>query len=54
MSEGEGRTFDHDELYLDCGRWRNGELTGSCLKAGTEDCQFCPVARRAAHQRKEG
>lgn len=26
-----------------CGRWSNGRLTGSCMLAGTEDCDFmCP------------
>lgn len=27
----------------DCGRWRNGSLTSSCAKAGSEECDFeCP------------
>lgn len=27
----------------ECGRWDNGRLTQSCLKAGSEECDFeCP------------
>ena len=27
----------------ECGRWRNGRLSSSCLKAGSEECDFeCP------------
>ena len=27
----------------DCGRWRNGNLSRSCSKAGSEECDFeCP------------
>lgn len=27
----------------DCGRWRNGHLSSSCSKAGSEECDFeCP------------
>lgn len=27
----------------ECGRWRNGDLTHSCSKAGSEECDFeCP------------
>jgi hypothetical protein len=27
----------------ECGRWRNGRLTSSCSKAGSEECDFeCP------------
>lgn len=24
----------------ECGRWRNGRLSSSCLKAGSEECDF--------------
>lgn len=41
---------DHDpDAWLgfseaDCGRWRNGVLTDSCMLAGTEDCDWeCPL-----------
>lgn len=31
----------------ECGRWRNGVLSASCLKAGTEECDFeCPYRDR--------
>lgn len=27
----------------ECGRWLNGRLSGSCSKAGSEECDFeCP------------
>lgn len=27
----------------ECGRWRNGRLSSSCSKAGSEECDFeCP------------
>lgn len=41
---------DHDEDEWDageeCGRWVNGALTGSCSKAGSEECDWdCPYSR---------
>ena len=34
---------DGPEPGAECGRWSNGQLTGSCGKAGTEECDFeCP------------
>jgi hypothetical protein len=37
----------HDECECrvgeECGRWRNGRLSASCSKAGSEECDFeCP------------
>ena len=30
----------------ECGRWRNGVLSDSCSKAGSEECDFeCPFSR---------
>jgi hypothetical protein len=30
----------------ECGRWRNGVLSDSCSKAGSEECDFeCPYSR---------
>jgi hypothetical protein len=35
--------FDDEDPGDECGRWRNGVLTKSCSKAGSEDCDFeCP------------
>lgn len=38
--------FDDEDDYDagdECGRWMNGRLTGSCLKAGSEECDWeCP------------
>lgn len=43
-----------DDDGTDCGRWRNGSLTGDCMAAGTEYCMFdCPFARRAARLARE-
>lgn len=33
------------EAMTMCGRWRNGRLVKQCLKAGDEDCRFCPYNR---------
>lgn len=34
---------DGPEPGEECGRWRDGALTKSCSKAGTEECDFeCP------------
>ena len=40
----------HDEcechVGAECGRWRNGRLSDSCTKAGSEECDFeCPYNR---------
>lgn len=40
----------HDEcechVGAECGRWRNGVLSSSCSKAGSEECDFeCPYSR---------
>lgn len=40
----------HDEcechVGAECGRWRNGRLSDSCSKAGSEECDFeCPYGR---------
>lgn len=46
--------FDCGELHdmcecrigEECGRWRNGRLSDSCTKAGSEECDFeCPYGR---------
>lgn len=40
-----GKLHDICECHVgdDCGRWRNGNLSSSCLKAGSEECDFeCP------------
>lgn len=35
--------FDDEDPGDECGRWRNGVLTKSCSKAGSEECDFeCP------------
>lgn len=47
----DGKCFDCGQLLdmcacsvgADCGRWRNGRLAASCMKAGSEECDFeCP------------
>lgn len=39
----EGWDEDDENPGEDCGRWRNGQLTGDCLRAGSEECDFeCP------------
>ena len=52
--EDEGLCLDcqlpHDEcechIGAECGRWRNGVLSSSCSKAGSEECDFeCPHSR---------
>lgn len=52
--EDEAHCFDcgllHDEcechVGAECGRWRNGVLSDSCSKAGSEECDFeCPYSR---------
>jgi hypothetical protein len=38
--------WDECECNLgnNCGRWRNGLLVDSCMKAGSEECDFeCPL-----------
>jgi len=40
-----GRIHDTCECHVgeECGRWRNGSLSRSCSKAGSEECDFeCP------------
>ena len=40
-----GQLHDMCECHVgaDCGRWRNGSLSRSCSKAGSEECDFeCP------------
>lgn len=40
-----GLNWDSCECQVgaDCGRWRNGQLSRSCSKAGSEECDFeCP------------
>lgn len=40
-----GLIFDECECHIgdECGRWRNGDLSESCSKAGSEECDFeCP------------
>lgn len=40
-----GQIHDICECHVgdDCGRWRNGRLSASCSKAGSEECDFeCP------------
>ena len=50
----EAHCFDCGELHdmcechigAECGRWRNGRLSDSCSKAGSEECDFeCPYGR---------
>ena len=50
----EANCFDCGELHdmcecrigEECGRWRNGRLSDSCTKAGSEECDFeCPYGR---------
>ena len=50
----EAHCFDCGELHNECecrigeecGRWRNGRLSDSCTKAGSEECDFeCPYGR---------
>jgi len=50
----EAHCFDCGELHdmcechvgEECGRWRNGRLSDSCTKAGSEECDFeCPYGR---------
>jgi hypothetical protein len=43
-----GQIHDVCERHVgeECGRWRNGVLSGSCSKAGSEECDFeCPYSR---------
>ena len=43
-----GQLHDMCECHIgaECGRWRNGVLSGSCSKAGSEECDFeCPYNR---------
>lgn len=43
-----GQIHDVCECHIgeECGRWRNGVLSGSCTKAGSEECDFeCPYSR---------
>lgn len=43
-----GQIHDVRECHVgeECGRWRNGVLSGSCTKAGSEECDFeCPYSR---------
>lgn len=43
-----GLTHDMCECHVgeECGRWRNGVLSKSCSKAGSEECDFeCPYNR---------
>lgn len=43
-----GLLHDECECHVgeECGRWRNGVLSGSCTKAGSEECDFeCPYSR---------
>lgn len=45
-----GQIHDVCECHVgeECGRWRNGVLSGSCTKAGSEECDFeCPYSRLA-------
>lgn len=40
-----GQGHDECECHAgaECGRWRNGRLSASCAKAGSEECDFeCP------------
>lgn len=40
-----GQLHDMCECHVgaECGRWRNGSLSRSCSKAGSEECDFeCP------------
>jgi hypothetical protein len=40
-----GQIYDVCECHVgeECGRWRNGRLSPSCSKAGSEECDFeCP------------
>ena len=40
-----GQIHDVCECHVgeNCGRWRNGRLSASCSKAGSEECDFeCP------------
>jgi hypothetical protein len=35
--------LDDEDAGAECGRWRNGRLSDSCSKAGSEECDFeCP------------
>ena len=52
--EDEGLCLDCDQPHdmcechigAECGRWRNGVLSDSCSKAGSEECDFeCPYSR---------
>lgn len=52
--QNEAHCFDCGELHdmcechigAECGRWRNGRLSDSCMKAGSEECDFeCPYGR---------
>lgn len=52
--QNEAHCFDCGELHdmcechigAECGRWRNGVLSDSCTKAGSEECDFeCPYGR---------
>ena len=43
-----GELHDMCECHVgaECGRWRNGRLSDSCTKAGSEECDFeCPYGR---------
>lgn len=43
-----GELHDMCECHIgdECGRWRNGRLSDSCSKAGSEECDFeCPYNR---------
>lgn len=43
-----GELHDMCECHVgaECGRWRNGRLSDSCSKAGSEECDFeCPYGR---------
>lgn len=43
-----GQPWDLCECHegAECGRWRNGVLSDSCSKAGSEECDFeCPFSR---------
>lgn len=43
-----GQIHDICECHVgeECGRWRNGTLSASCSKAGSEECDFeCPYRK---------
>lgn len=51
FDEADGVCFDCSQIHdmcechvgAECGRWRNGALSSSCSKAGSEECDFeCP------------